>query len=218
MLDNQLNKGDLDTSKARFYKDLLDATGSGDGILIGEGAGHHTNGEYKRAEGFGLPFVGIGEGADRRPVYSHGVKAFIYELEDRVPGGRNLRMVDQARFMDDALGLRAHAHLPCRARLVDTGGETGVEVTKCLGVLGGKTTSLGTVIIISVAVTLLPLSKCKGWPRGMALVGKMRVPVSGGEMGDWLLSFLKVKHIARSATLLQPKVIVTASGFATQGP
>ena len=134
-----------------------------------------------------------------------------------MPGGHNLRAVDQVRFTDDALGLRACVHLPCRARLVDTGGKTGIEVTKCLGVLGSKMTSLRTVIIIcghyvATFVQVQGLAKRNGASWGNKDAGV------GGEMGDWLLSFLKVKHIARSATLLQPKVMVTASGFATQGP
>src|SRR5712671_1240099 len=76
-LDDRLDKGDLDAGEARPGEDLLDAAGSGDGVLVGEGARRHTDGDDERAEGLGLLFVGVGEGVDGCPIYAHGVEVFV---------------------------------------------------------------------------------------------------------------------------------------------
>lgn len=80
--DYQLDKGHLDGGEASLSKDVLDDIGSGNSIFIEEGVGLHTDGEDERAEGFGLPGIGIGEGVDRYPLYTNGVKVMVDALAD----------------------------------------------------------------------------------------------------------------------------------------
>ena len=55
--DYRLDKGHLDVGVASLSEDILDDVGSGNGVIVEEGAGLHTDGDDERAEGLGLPGV-----------------------------------------------------------------------------------------------------------------------------------------------------------------
>ena len=97
--------------------------------------GLHTDGKDERAEGLGLPGVGVGEGVDGRPLYANGVEALVDALADREPSAPSGVTVDRASLTYDALGLRALADAPVRARLEDTGSAAAIEVAVGVGVL-----------------------------------------------------------------------------------
>ena len=67
---DHLDKRNLDLGKARCREDFLDAAGSGDGSLEGEGTGCHADGEEEWAEGLFLSFVGPTQGVDAREVHA----------------------------------------------------------------------------------------------------------------------------------------------------
>ena len=83
--DYRLDKGHLDVGEASPGEDLVDDGGSGNGGLVEEGFGFDPNGDNERAEWFGLPGVGVGEGVNGRPLYSSGVKALVDTRADRKP-------------------------------------------------------------------------------------------------------------------------------------
>jgi hypothetical protein len=119
--DNRLDKGhlDVDVGEASLGEDLLDNGGSSNGGLVEEGVGLHTDGEDERAEWLSLPGVGVGKGVDRRPLYASRVEVFVDARADRELSGPNGMTVDRASLTFDALGLRAFADGPVRARLED---------------------------------------------------------------------------------------------------
>ena len=133
--DYRLDKGHLDVGEASPGEDLFDGSGSGNGGIVEEGVGLHTDGENERAERLGLPGVGVGEGVDGRPLQANGIEVLVDALSDRAPSGPNSVTVDRASLTFDALGLRAVADGPVRARLEDTGGAAGIKVTVGVGVL-----------------------------------------------------------------------------------
>jgi hypothetical protein len=47
----------------------------------------------ERAEGLGLPGVGVGEGFDGRPLYANGVEVVVDALADREPSVPNVAML-----------------------------------------------------------------------------------------------------------------------------
>jgi hypothetical protein len=61
---HRLDKRHLDVGEAGLGEDLLDDGGSGNGGVVEGGVGFHIDGEDERAEGLGLPGVGVGEGVD----------------------------------------------------------------------------------------------------------------------------------------------------------
>ena len=133
--DYRLDKGHLDVGEASPGDDLFDDGGSGNGGIVEEGVGLHTDGENERAERLGLPGVGVGEGVDGCPLQANGVEVLVDALSNRAPSGPNSVTVDRASLTFDALGLRAVAYGPVRARLEDTGGAAGIKVTVGVGVL-----------------------------------------------------------------------------------
>ncbi len=63
----RLCKRDLDIWESSLCKNLFDERSSGNGVVIEQGAGLHTDGD-EGAERLCLPGVGIGKGIDRRPL------------------------------------------------------------------------------------------------------------------------------------------------------
>ena len=136
--DDRLDEGHLDVEETGLGEDLLDAAGSCDGVLVDEGAGYHTDGEDERAEGLGLPLVGVGEGVNACPPYAIRVEVFIDKLADGEPNGSNRVTVDGARLTNNALGLRALTYRPGRTSLVYTRRTAAVKVAISIGILCGK--------------------------------------------------------------------------------
>ena len=64
----RLDKCHLDVGEASRGEDLLDGGGSGNGSVVEEGVGFHTDGEDERAERLDLSGVGVGEGVDGSPI------------------------------------------------------------------------------------------------------------------------------------------------------
>jgi hypothetical protein len=60
--------------------------------------------------------------------------------------------VDWASLTFNALGLRALADVPVRARLEDTGSTTAIEVTVGIGVLVSEASCLGDIIVLGHAL------------------------------------------------------------------
>lgn len=135
--------------EASLGEDARDGGGSGNGGVVEEGVGFHTDGEDERAERLGLPGVGVGEGVDRRPLYANGVEFVVDALADRTPSGLNGVTVDWASLTFDALGLRALADAPARARFKNTGSAAAIEVTVGVGVIVSEAGRLGNDVVRS---------------------------------------------------------------------
>ena len=140
---DHLDKGHLGLGKARLGENSLDIDGSGDGIVIVEGARHHTDREEERAEEVLLSFVSPAEGVNAVEANAHRVEACDDSLKDGDPSRRNVGTADSAGLTNDSLLLRAVAHFPSRARFVDTGRAAGVEIRPGIAVLVGEATSIG---------------------------------------------------------------------------
>lgn len=136
--DYRFDEGHLDVGEASPGEDILDGGGSGNGGVVEERPGLHSDGDNERAERLGLPSVGVGEGVDGRPVYAHGIQGLVDFLADREPCGPNGVTVDRVGQTLDALGLRALADKPVRARLEDAGSAARVKVVGGVGVLFGE--------------------------------------------------------------------------------
>lgn len=146
--DHRLNKSHLNVWEASFSKDLLGGIGSGNSSVVEEGVGLHTDGEDKRAEGLGLPIVGIREGVDGGPLYTNGIEAAVDALADREPSALNGVTVDRASLTDDAQGHRALVYRLVRTRLEDTGSAAAIKVAVGVGVLVGEAGRLGVPLAI----------------------------------------------------------------------
>ena len=83
--DYRLDEGHLDSGEASPSEDLLDDVGGGNGGIVAEGMGLHTDGGDERAEGLSLTGVSVGEGVDGRPLYANGVEVMVDALADREP-------------------------------------------------------------------------------------------------------------------------------------
>ena len=97
-LVDHLDKGHLGLGgglgKARLGEDRLDIDGSGDGVIVVEGARRHADREEERTDELLLSFVGPAEEVDAVEVYAHGVQwfhepqitAFLRQCRARIQG------------------------------------------------------------------------------------------------------------------------------------
>ena len=145
--DYRLDKGHLNGGEASLGEDDLDDICSSNGGFVEEGVRLHPDGEDERAEGLGLPVVGIGKGVYERPLYIHEVEVVADALADREPSGPNGVTIDRTSLTFDALGLRAFAGVPIRASLEYAGRATAIEVVVGVGVVFSEADRRGDVVV-----------------------------------------------------------------------